>query len=206
MGYHLGRGDGNAAKRSAWIVIHFITAVNIVMALLFLPLGREILRFATDDSDVLGMAATLVPAMLVGTYLNLIVGNVTSGVFSGQGRPLIATILSFGLELPMSIGGVAIYILVFHGDLLGVYWWGAISGGLEALIVLYLMIVSKWDKCAEEALERQETARVEGNDDDDEEEGPEDGVAGSTDLESSLAPTDDNSGEDDAAQPLLARA
>ena len=221
VGYHLGRGDGHAAEKSAWVIIHFITVVNIITAVIFLPFKHDILHFATDDKDVLSMAATLVPAMLVGTYLNLIVGNITSGVFSGQGRPIIATILSFGLELPMSIGGVAIYILVFHGNLLGVYWWGAISGGIEAVIVLYLMVASKWDKCAEEAQERQEAARAPSSGDGTDTTNlllDNGAPAGSTaDLESSLVQqTDDTGDEDDnddvegggddaAANPLLVR-
>lgn len=197
VGYHLGRGDAKAARQSAWMVIHFITAVNIVMALIFLPLKSTIIQAATDDEEVVQMAATLVVAMLVGTYLNLIVGNITSGVFSGQGRPLIATILSFGLELPMSIGGVAIYILLMHGDLLGVYWWGAISGALEAAIVLYLMVVSNWDKCAEEAQQRQETATNEDSGEDE----------ASTSLlengEAESSPATEEDGDD--ASPLIAR-
>merc|ERR1711862_496569 len=102
------------------------------------------------NEGVLGLASSLVPAMLVGTYLNLLVSNITSGVFSGMGRPLIATILSFGLELPLSIGGVAVYIFYYHGDLLGVYWLQAITGGLELAIVLVLFLSSNWDKCAED--------------------------------------------------------
>ena len=37
-GYHMGRGDGKAAKHSAWMVLYFITAINIVIAFIFLPL------------------------------------------------------------------------------------------------------------------------------------------------------------------------
>ena len=117
------------------------------------------LQVATDDHDVLQLTSVLVPAMLVGTYLNLLVSNITSGVFGGQGKPVIATILSFGLELPLSIGGVAIYILLCHGNLLGVYWWQAISGGLELVIVLYLLVRSNWTQCAQEAQDRQEASR-----------------------------------------------
>merc|ERR1712183_858089 len=76
-----------------------------------------------------------------------------------MGRPIIATILSLGLELPLSIGGVAIYILVMHGTLLGVYWWQAISGGLEFLIVIFILLASNWDFWADEARKRQEAGR-----------------------------------------------
>ena len=200
VGYHLGRGDGVAAKRSSWIVMHFITIINIIIAALFLiPFVRDrIMDVATDDENVVSLAETLVPAMLVGTYLNLLVSNGTSGVFSGQGRPLIATILSFGLELPLSIGGVAIYILVFHGNLLGVYWFNAISGAIEAVIVIYLIISSDWTKCAQEAQDRQEAARNAANNDGehDEEEDPESSAlsAATTDPESSSS--DENEEED----------
>lgn len=161
VGYHLGRGNGKAARTSSWIVMHFITFTNIIMAIFFLVpfLRNKIITIATDDENVIAMAKTLIPAMLVSTYLNLLVNNGTSGIFMGQGRPLIATILSFGLELPLSIGGVAIYILYMHGNLLGVYWWGAISAAIEIIIVIYLIVASNWDQCAVEAGERQEAGR-----------------------------------------------
>lgn len=181
VGYHLGRGDWKAAKRSSWLVMYFITAINGIMAGVFLVpyLRSKILGIATDDGGVVDLAKTLVPAMLVGTYLNLLVSNATSGIFSGQGRPLIATILSFGLELPLSIGGVAIYILCFHGNLVGVYWWGAIAAAIEIVIVMCLVVTSDWAKCADDARDRQEassdgggsTARSTDDDDDDLEDG-----------------------------------
>jgi MATE family multidrug resistance protein len=109
----------------------------------------------------------LVPAMLVGAYLNLMVSNITSGVFGGMGKPFLATLLSFGLELPLSIGGVAVYILVFHGNLLGVYWWQAISGGIEIIIVFAILLRANWNQCAVEAKLRQEaTSEHIGTEDD----------------------------------------
>lgn len=155
-GYHLGRGNDKAAKHASLLVIYAITIFMVLIALVFVPFREEILSIATDDEELLRISKSLVPAMLVGTYLNLLVGNITSGVFSGMGRPIIATFLSFGLELPLSIGGVAIYILAMHGSLLGVYWWGAISGAIEGLIVLYLFLRSDWGFYAEEARKRQE--------------------------------------------------
>jgi Na+-driven multidrug efflux pump len=122
----------------------------------------------------------------IGTYLNLLVGTITSGVFSGMGRPIIATILSFGLELPMSIGGVAIYILVMHGDLLGVYWWTAISGAIELVIVFALLISSDWEYWADEARKRQETG--------DAGEADEADAGSNDDVESEVISSDINSG------------
>jgi multidrug resistance protein, MATE family len=208
VGYHLGRGDSVAAKRASWLVMYFITLVNLIMAVIFLvPYFKDkIMDIATDDQSVVALAETLVPAMLVGTYLNLLVSNGTSGVFSGQGRPLIATILSFGLELPLSIGGVAIYILVFHGDLLGVYWFNAISGAVEAVIVLYLIMSSNWSKCAENARDRQEASQRtaagpdenNNNNHSNNQEQEEDGAlsTGNTDPETSSDENEENNEED----------
>lgn len=159
VGYHLGRGDGKAAKRSAGLVMRFISIVMVLVAVLFVPFRHQILKVATDDMDVVSLSIKLIPAMLLSTYLNLVVSNITSGIFGGMGRPIISTILSFGFELPMSIGGVAIYILVFHGNLLGVYWWNAISGAIEVVVCLAILFSSDWDYWALEAQRRQEVAR-----------------------------------------------
>lgn len=156
VGYHLGRGDGMAAQRTVWMVLQFLSIVMVIVAVLFIPFRHSILQVATNDGDVLSLSVILIPAMLIGTYLNLLVGNITSGVFSGMGRPILATILSFGFELPMSIGGVAIYLLVFHGNLLGVYWWTAISGLIEVIVVMMLLFASDWEHWALEAQRRQE--------------------------------------------------
>jgi MATE family multidrug resistance protein len=170
VGYHLGRGDGAAAKKTAWMVLQFISIVMVVVTVFFVPFRHSILSVATDDQDILSLSIKLIPAMLVSTWLNLLVGNITSGVFSGMGRPIIATILSFGFELPMSIGGVAVYILLFHGNLIGVYWWNAISGAIEVVVVLALLLASDWDHWAVEAQRRQE-ARPSSSSAEDEQEG-----------------------------------
>ena len=156
----VGRGNGDFAQKSSWLVILFISFVTALMSIFFMSFRESILNIATDDDDIISRGSDLIPAMLIGTYLNLLVSNITSGVFSGMGRPIIATILSFGFELPLSIGGVALYILKFHGNLLGVYWFQAISGGLEALVVIIILSVSNWQKYANEVILRQESREI----------------------------------------------
>jgi len=193
-GYHMGRGNPKAAKQSTWLVLYAITIVNVIVAAFFIPFGDTILKFATNDPEVLSIAGKLIPALLVGTYLNLIVSNITSGVFSGMGRPIIATILSFGLELPMSIGGVAVYILVMHGNLLGVYWWGAISGGLEVIIVMFLLLRSDWAYWAEQAQLRQEAGSASSNDEEGDEGETEEQNEGSAEEEATTEESADDEG------------
>ena len=66
------------------------------------------------------VAAMLVAAAFVSAGLQQLVGIGTSGVLSGQGRTFVTTLLSFGFELPTSIGGVA--ILVYVVKLRGPEW------------------------------------------------------------------------------------
>jgi len=156
VGYHLGRGDGAAARRAAWLVLRSITVVDAVAVAMFVPLQEVLLGVVTNDRGLRDLAATLIPAVLVSTYLNLVVDNITAGVFAGMGRPVVATVLSFGLELPMMIGASALYIIKFHGNLLGVYWLQAGIGGFEVVVVLIIMTISNWDKYAQKARKRQE--------------------------------------------------
>jgi multidrug resistance protein, MATE family len=118
VGYHLGRGDAIAARKCAMYVIGAITVATTLAGTMALYGRRTVLAVATDDISLINGAVKCLPALLVGTYLSLIVGNITSGVFSGLGRPVLATILSLGFELPLSIAGVAIYIIHFRGTLL----------------------------------------------------------------------------------------
>jgi len=59
VGYHLGRGNANAAKRSSWLVMYFITAINAIMAVVFLVpfLTDRILTIATDDENVVTLVS-----------------------------------------------------------------------------------------------------------------------------------------------------
>uniref|UniRef100_A0A6U5ETY3 Polysaccharide biosynthesis protein C-terminal domain-containing protein n=1 Tax=Corethron hystrix TaxID=216773 RepID=A0A6U5ETY3_9STRA len=182
VGYHLGKGDGQSARKTKSLVLCFSTAIFLVISAVFLPLKDQILKYATNDHDVLDLSSTVVLAVLVQTYLNLIVTIITDGVFSGMGRPIIATILSFGFELPISIGAVALYIIRFHGDLLGVYWVQAAAGGFELSILCIILLTSNWDKYAKKAQKRQEVAVI--------------GPVSEFDLDSEFSNTRSNSGNE----------
>lgn len=156
VGYHLGRGQPQAARAATRYMLVFLTLMNILVAVAVWPGRHVILKIATNAHNVLDLGEAILPAVLVGTYLSLMVSNITGGVLGGMGRPLLSTILSLGVELPLSIGGVAIYILVMHGNLLGVYWWQALAAGLELILVIALLMQSDWDKCAREAQARNE--------------------------------------------------
>jgi len=156
VGMHLGAGEGVMAKKSSNLVFYFLTAASAMNAAILLPLKTQILKVATNDLDILNLCATLLPAAVIYYYCDLVVDNATSGVLSGMGRPLIATRLSFFYELPMQIGGLAIYIFVLDGTLLGIFWMLVTLTAIESVIVLIILARSNWNQCAEEARTRQE--------------------------------------------------
>merc|ERR1712187_367999 len=66
-----------------------------------------------------------------------------------------------GIELPLSIGSVAILVMVFHTGLVLVYWAQAAVSCFEAVICMVIFLRSDWDGYAREARERQEADALE---------------------------------------------
>merc|ERR1711920_810378 len=61
-----------------------------------------------------------------------------------------------GVTLPLSVGSVAVLVLVFHANLIQVYWAQALVSCLEMAICMAVFVRSDWFKYAEDAKERQE--------------------------------------------------
>jgi len=155
VGYHLGRGDGDAARRSAFLVMQVLCAMIVVVAAAFYPLRHLVLAICTNDSHVEDTGATLMAPQLLAILGTTLVGICTIGVFSGQGRTLLNAALSFCFEMPASIGGVALLVLVLKATLVEVYWYTAASAGFELLLCLLIVQRSNWALYAEQAQQRQ---------------------------------------------------
>lgn len=158
VAFHLGKGDPEAAKRTSYLTLRLISYTCAVVALVYVPLRKEIVDIATNDGDVLHLAARCIPAVVASAYMNLIVTACTMGVFSAQGRTWLQMVLSFGIEIPCSIGLVAYYVLFWRGakSLLGVYVVQTGVGAFEALVVLAILVfASDWPKLSKDAIARQ---------------------------------------------------
>jgi len=79
----------------------------------------------------------------------------TGGVLTSQGRPALVTFLSMGFELPLSLGSIALLVLVLNASLTQVYWVQSLVTSLEAVIVWFLITRSNWAKFSDEAVARQ---------------------------------------------------
>eukprot|EP00928_Gymnodinium_smaydae_P026445 TRINITY_DN2076_c0_g1_i2.p1 TRINITY_DN2076_c0_g1~~TRINITY_DN2076_c0_g1_i2.p1 ORF type:complete len:531 (-),score=83.51 TRINITY_DN2076_c0_g1_i2:314-1738(-) len=156
VGFHLGAGQGDRARRASWIIFKMSSASVGLLAVLILPFGRSAMSVMTSDTDVQNLGALLLPAVLLDTFAGLIVECNTGGIFTSQGRTKLATFLSMGVELPLSIGCVAVLVLVLHQNLVVVYWVQALVMCFEMFIVMIIFFRSDWKQYARDAQRRQE--------------------------------------------------
>lgn len=121
-----------------------------------LPFTEEVVGLTTSDKVVVKNGARVLPAALLATLLGVLNSLCTGGVFSGQGRQSLVAGLSFFVDIPLSIGGVAaIVLLVKHATLLNVYEYQMAAALLELLLAYAFIVASDWNKYAREAKERQ---------------------------------------------------
>ena len=156
VGYHLGRGDGDAARRSFWLAtgVVFLTLVTVIA--LTLPFTHQVVGLTTSDKVVVTNASRVLPAAVVATLLGVLNSLCTGGVFSGQGRQRLVAGLSFFVDIPLSIGGVAaVVLLIKNATLLNVYEYQRAAACVEWTIAYAFIVKSDWGKYAREARERQ---------------------------------------------------
>ena len=86
-----------------------------------------------------------------------------SSTTASQGRTFVTTLLSFGFELPCSIGGTAllVYVVKLRGPsgLLGITWAGGGFSLIEIVVLAAIIGCGNWARYAAEAQKRQEAAR-----------------------------------------------
>jgi len=176
VGFYLGAGDEKSAQKAMWMVLIAALLCGLLALLIVWPLAEPIMSLVTSNYAVKECAKTLIVATFVGSALQNLVTVLTSGVLGAQGRTLVITLISFGFELPTSIGGVAIMVLVLKwrmpNGLLNITWVNAALALLEMLVVGGLVLCSNWKKYAREAAERQEADQA----DDDEGAAPAEGA------------------------------
>jgi len=134
-------------------------ASTVILVAIMWPLRYQLVGLVTNDPATQPVAATLVAAGMVTAGMAQLVEIGTSGVLSGQGRTMVTTFLSFGFELPASIGGVAILVYVVKlrmpNGLLEINWAQAGIAAVECLVVAAIIGCGNWAKYAKEAQERQ---------------------------------------------------
>jgi MATE family multidrug resistance protein len=139
VGNQIGAADMPGARRSVAVSLALGAGVMLVFALLFLLLRRELPELYTGDTDVLALAALVLP---VAGAFQLFDGTqvVAGGILRGAGRthvPALVNLIGFwGIALPLGWR----WAFGISGGLEGI-WWGLVAGLFAVASLLVLQVV-----------------------------------------------------------------
>eukprot|EP00931_Biecheleriopsis_adriatica_P108278 TRINITY_DN82600_c0_g1_i1.p1 TRINITY_DN82600_c0_g1~~TRINITY_DN82600_c0_g1_i1.p1 ORF type:complete len:593 (-),score=93.64 TRINITY_DN82600_c0_g1_i1:72-1796(-) len=159
VGMKLGKGDATAARHTAWLCIGSGISMTMAVAVVILPLRHLAMSLMTSDSQVQQLAAELMTPIMLNFLAAGIVQTGTGGILASQGRTTLSTVLAVFFELPLSLGSIATLVLVFHADVRLVYWVQASVSMLEALVVVFIVSRSDWERYAREAQARNQRSQ-----------------------------------------------
>jgi Na+-driven multidrug efflux pump len=160
VGFHLGKDNWHGARRASILVFRFAALVVLCIAAVLIPLRHQAAAVITNDPQVQNLTAQLLIPVLLQTFAAMLVQCNVGGVFTSQGRTKLSTILSMGVELPMTLGIVAYLVFVVKTTVVPLYWGQAAVFWLEMAICLAIWAGSDWPRYAREAQERQEVNRA----------------------------------------------
>ncbi|MCZ6596943.1 MAG: MATE family efflux transporter [Planctomycetota bacterium] len=138
VGHEVGRGDPAAMRRAAKVTLLFGPGVMLFSAVLFLVLPSDLARAFTDDTEVIAVAAVLIPIAGVfqvfdGTQI------VATGVLRGVGDtrvPMLIHLVGFWLfGIPL---GMFLAFYLDHGP--QGLWWGLVAGLASVALSLLLRV------------------------------------------------------------------
>jgi Na+-driven multidrug efflux pump len=163
VGYHVGRGDGEGARRAARVALAVTAAWGAAVAGAGFAARSYLPLLFSSDANVVALSVSLAPLMW-GSYVLLAVGDAALGVLQGQGRATAESGASFFgtwcVGLPLACGAWKLR----WGGLPAL--WGAMLVGYAtlALAALLLVLRSDWPRLLGDARERM------GEEDDGEED------------------------------------
>jgi MATE family multidrug resistance protein len=169
VGFYLGQGSGVRSGIVSDLVLYSGLVLTTLVSVLVVAFPHALLSAVTDKEAVVATAVGLrwpvAGALIAGIYV-----QVGTSVITSQGRPILTTILSFCIEMPMTIGvvGFVVFVGLPHvvngkfvfeqGDIYDVYWVQFFSTAIQFVILFWLLSRSDWRKYAHEAQVRQSGA------------------------------------------------
>lgn len=150
VGYHLGKGDVQGAKRAASIGLAVESSTGILLAVVGYACRDQLGRIFSDDPAVLSLAAYLAPAWAVSMALWCISDQLLA-VLEGQGRATAqAVAFMIGGWLVTLPCAVLSWKFTEYG-LVGIWASFGIGTAACALIAWIAVLRSNWQQLAEQA-------------------------------------------------------
>lgn len=160
VGHHLGEGNGFGARKTSALVFYSIMTFVCCVALIFTLAQDQLVWLMTNDDAVWDLGRKILPIVSLVMLGQMLAQAGNDGVLNAQSRTRLVALLSFGIEIPLSIGGTALLIFYLCNDrpepLIPVTWGQAAINCALAGIIGAVWATSDWDKHAEEAALRQE--------------------------------------------------
>jgi Na+-driven multidrug efflux pump len=169
VGTYLGQGSGSRAGVVSNLVLYSGLVVTTLVSLVLVAFPYTLLHIVTDKEPVIDTAAGLrwavAGALVAGIYV-----QVGTSVVTSQGRPILTTLLSFCIEMPMTIGVVGFVVFVglpsfvhghlefIKGSIYDIYWVQFLSTAVQFGILFVILSRSNWRKFAHETQVRQQGA------------------------------------------------
>jgi multidrug resistance protein, MATE family len=138
VGNAVGRLDASAAKRAATVCLLLGGAVMVVSAAAFYSLPRQLARLFTPDTEVVGMAAMLIPvaaAFQIADGTQVVGAGILRGVADTRFAAICAFVGFWGIGLPSGIL-MAFPLRLGPAGL----WWGLTAGLAVTAALLVLRI------------------------------------------------------------------
>lgn len=160
IGKFMGAKEVRHARQASLVVFLMLLATAFIVAFLFCITAPVIGKLFSQDPEVWALAESL--SLLLGcAYVLFSITMAAYAVLQGQGRPTIGALSMlvglWGVSLPMAY----VFGFVWKLNLLGV--WVGLTCGYSVMTILLAVAVlcSKWDRLAQEALERVKANAVE---------------------------------------------
>lgn len=163
VGYHIGKGNVEAAKLVAQIAFSVNTVLGLCVGLIGYFFRRELASCLSSDPAVVDVSVQLAP-LLWSTFALFSIGDQALGVLEGQGRATAQAVAflvgAVGVTIPLALIS---YFCTDYG-LLGL-WYALLIGFLLSELIAIVLVVhySNWHQYTREA-----TARVDDADGPDE--------------------------------------
>jgi len=145
VAYHLGKGNPETARISAYKSIYISVIISILITSIFLMIGQNLPLIFTNDPTLIQMINSLIPYVGLGN-ISLTYGMVCWSLIGGQGRYQIATLVQFLASwcVTMPLAAITTYVLKYNLE--GITASLIIGYQIAGLAMTFLILRSDWPK------------------------------------------------------------
>jgi len=166
LAYHLGKGNVEAAKRSAWKSLFLSSILAIIITSVFFICGDNLAGWFTQDDTLQEMVNSTIPLVGVGNIL-MIFGMVSWSLVGAQGRFRLATTISAIMTFFVTVPLAALFTIGFHftlDSLVGAVVMGYSTTGVA---LAYILLMSDWDHISAAIVQENQELLSDSDDDSD---------------------------------------